>query len=317
MEGAPKSDKQLSDVKKNVTPHAAFDLTVNELVKKIEGNEQQLEALRQSWLEIGGKDRDKRPKELEKIAKKVKSKSLDVKNLLSQVNANKDLLDHQVEQGEVFASRVYLDGSNMIPSNKKEGKVTGLHSNINFTVGSNDHASYFATTFGDKGGIIIRFALDKRLWRAWKTDKTGPQEKGLGPRAPNTTTTLNDVAQPGVKYEMQEGDAFFKGVVVQGIPAQVTPLAQTKGTWKPSIEDLERTVQRLTKAQRKLDMELEGIDSEKQNVDAEQRQNTTAMEQLRNDWKPGELKSLEGLYMAMNLTKNALHSVRRKKATWK
>lgn len=314
MEGSPKSSKQLSDVQKYVTPDAAFDATMAELADAIKGHEPQVLALREQWNGIAAKDREKRLKDIGKLSGAVKKKSLNVKAILTQVNAKKEQFDEQIEQGEAFASRVYLDGSNMIPASKTSGTVTGLHSNINFSVGSADHASYFATTFGDKGGIVIRFALDKRLWRQWKIHKSGPQESGIGPRPPNMTTTLNDVAQPGVKYEMQEGKTFFEQVVVKDIPALVTQLPKNStAAWKPTGEDLARTVKRLAKAQLKLELELESLAASTPGYEAERDQNNVAKQQLEKTWTPTSDK-LADLYTAMNLTKNALHAVRRKKA---
>lgn len=313
MEGAPKSGKQLSDVQKFVTPDAAFDATMAELAETIKGHEEQVLVLRQQWADIATKEKAKRVKEIKKLNKVVRKKSLNAGEILALVDAKKDQFDDQIARGEVFASRVYLDGSNMIPADKTSGAVTGLSAGINFSVGSADHASYFATTFDEKGGIVIRFALDKGLWRKWKTEKSGPQKSGIGPRPQNMTTTLNDVAQPGVKYEMQEGKKFFEEVVAKDVPAQVTTLAKNVATWKPTGEDLARTVQRLAKAQRKLEQELTEIDLSAQIFDAERKQNSTAKEQLEKEWVPGPLESLEELYTAMNLTKNALHSVRRKK----
>ncbi|RUL77495.1 DUF4157 domain-containing protein [Dyella choica] len=310
MEGAPKSPKQLSDVQKLVTPQAAFDATMAELTEDIQGREKEVEALRLQWNSIATKEATRRSENIDKFGKKARKKSLDVRTILTQISSKKDQFDSQIEQGEVFASRVYVDGSNIIPANKRGGTVTGLSAGINFSVGSADHASYFATTFAGKGGIVIRFALDKTEWRKWKIAKSGPQESGIGPRPPNMTTTLNDVAQPGVKYQMEESNQFFNEVVVKSIPAVVTPLPKNNAAWRPTGEELQRTVQRLAKAQLKLEQELEGSDSP--DLGAERAQNDVAKQQLAKEWVPGPLESLTELYTAMNLTKNALHSVRRK-----
>ncbi|WP_377156331.1 hypothetical protein ACFJIX_29150 [Roseateles sp. UC29_93] len=90
MEGAPKSDKQRSDVAKNVTPQAALETILSEMGEKLEGQEKLIVGLREKWSEVALEEAPKKRADLAtKLQKQLRSKTLDMKKLLLDVYAKK------------------------------------------------------------------------------------------------------------------------------------------------------------------------------------------------------------------------------------
>lgn len=309
FEGQPKSDKQSAGVKKHLTPGAAYTVVIENLQLAYDIGEPELATLKELWGKLADMKDEARAKQIKTIKTRARKPAVDAKNVMEMVNATKLDLDEKIDTGEVFASRIEIDSSFLVSSQQTQGKITGLSDFINFSVGSSDHASYFMSSFNGKG-ILIRFALDKNAWREWKTQQTGPQKSGLGPSASNASTTLNDVGQPGVKYEMSGAapKSFFDTVVVKDIPVVITTMSPAP--FKASPQEIEHTFARLQKAQQKLEAALDP--SREAEFETESQQNEIAKKMLSQAGEGFDPRLLEELYTAMNLTKNALHSARRK-----
>ncbi|YAF95384.1 MAG: hypothetical protein AB3A66_22950 [Nodularia sp. CChRGM 3473] len=310
VEGEPKSEMQLAGIQKLV-PEVAIDKVLNEIENL---TDKQQVALKEDWQTFANlKDKDKgkalKEKKWDKKAKQLKLQTLP-STIINNTNEVANKLNTGLTEGTILASRISINNSHLIERKVGQGKVTGLSAPFNFSVGQPDHASYFTSTFNKKM-IMIEFCLNKEAWRDWKINKSGPQESNLGFSAPNKVMTLNDVNQPGVKYEINDNqvDNFYKEVIAKEVPAKITPLYPTsKYDPEPYIEN---AILRLKKVHNKLEKALQEVDKtlvEKEFIQLEESKQVLASEINKDSSK----EMLESLYKAISLTKNALHSVRRK-----
>lgn len=208
-------------------------------------------------------------------------------------------------------SRMAINGSHFIPAREHTGRITEIAAPFNFSVGHAGHAGYFASTFEGKT-ILIEFFLDKKAWTEWKVRRSGPQVARLGPSPRQKDMTLNDVTTAGVKYEIQESaavDEFFKTVIVTQIPAVITK--QSKEL-PPKSETLELDVARLKKASGKLKEVLNQLRSEHEAQIGPEIAQLEESERVLAALAEEKELDYEKFYAAISLTKNALHSARRK-----
>ena len=320
IEGETKSDKQEAGLLKHV-PAEALKLALAELERdSIKLDEKQQGTLQEHWNDVVSLGEKKKTKEKEittrisaadkeHIFRKLGMKASDILKKARQLQGQ---LEVALDDAAMFGSRLQIDGSHFISGTKQTGKVTGLIGSFNFSVGRPDHASYFASTFTGKA-ILIEFALDKAKWREWKDQLSGPQKANLGPRPPYMPMTLNDVEQPGVKYELQAGECqrFFQEVVVKDMPVTILPLPPSKGL---GPNDVQEAVTRLGRVCDKLKDQLQTLTEEESKHEVEQYGVAESLRKNADFANATQYGQLRDLYKAINLTKNALHSARRKAA---
>jgi hypothetical protein len=321
LEGKPKSEKSISGAQKLASSEAVKRVierseTLLENVKNqlmLENVKNQLIA---DWEEIQKakekqKEKTKNRSAKNKLYKQQQVKAEEIYQQLEEQEAN---LKIGIESGEFIPTRLQINGSHLLEAKKGIGKITGVSPcDFNFSVGTPIHSEYFATTGGNEGKWIqIEFGLKKEAWRKWKTEMSGPQVSGLGPSASNKVMTLNDVTKPGVKYEVKKNvlNTFFKEVIDQGKEVIITPLETKKNIISESIAI---EILRLKRSIEKLAMALDGLILA-ESVEKEEQQlkvGKNIFDIVGKKEKHSE-EELEELYKAISLTKNALHSMRRK-----
>lgn len=316
VEGKPKSPKQKADLLKHTPSYA-----INESLSKVQDLGEQLRStLTEHWTVIAAAKNEKaREKLLLKVKKdnKLRKRRADSLKIVKNAIELMDELNTNLLEGKVMGSRLQINGSHYIPYKDSTGKVTAITGPFNFSVGRQDHARYFAKGFDNS--ILIEFYLDKKAWRKWKIEKSGPQKKTLGPSPGSVLTTINDVTQPGVKYEVSAAAAlaFYKEVIAKDKPAKITIFDKSKSA-SHFESDLKDAAKRLQKVYEKLLKELRQYDPEETEAFAERKQLSVSEKVLTTvtkenlNWKKQSEDTRKELYSALSLTKNALHSVRRK-----
>jgi hypothetical protein len=275
------------------------------------------EQLTGDWNKIVDTKPNQRKKPIENLKKShfYKKQEIDATEVITDGLGKMKEMEEAIESGHLIASRTAINGSHFIPAKKHSGRITNIVSPFNFSVGHPGHTSYFASTFEGKT-ILIEFFLDKEAWAKWKINFSGPQISKLGPSSQTKLMTMNDVNKAGVKYEIADRvKEFFDEVIVKEIPAIVTPLG--KVNYQPDIETVKIDIIRLKKAHIKLDTLVSGlIDKYSGEIGPEIAQFKLAGKVLEEEASTKE-EYLADLYTSINLTKNALHSIRRKSATFK
>ena len=275
------------------------------------------EQLAGDWIKIVETKPKQRAKPLGNL-KKVqiyKKEELDATEVITGGLDKMKEMEMAIESGDLIASRTAIDGSHFIPAKQHSGRITGIVAPFNFSVGHPGHTSYFASTF-EGNTILIEFFLDKEAWSKWKINYSGPQITKLGPSSKVKLMTMNDVNKPGVKYEIADkAKEFFDEVIIKEIPAIVTPLGKVK--YKPDIETLQVDILKLKKAHAKLDNAVSGLLVKYSDEIGPEISQLKIAGQFLEEKPSTKDEYLEALYTAINLTKNALHSIRRKAESFK
>ena len=318
IEGETKSDKQDAGLKRHI-PGEALKKALAELETTVTLTEPQRDYVKTSWPDVSkldpkAKSFDRDLKTYDRAHQFKKNPPMKPSEILAKIVAAQRMLLAEIDAAAVFGSRLQIDGSHFIPGTAHSGWVTGMsESGINFSVGTEEHAKYFASTFEGKA-ILIEFALDKAKWREWKTMRSGPQKAGIGPSASYKAITLNDVDQAGVKYEVMPNECakFFKEVVATHVKATVKPIAKGGGL---TTEDVQLSIARLDRICQKLAREIAPLtDTATKEMDQ-----LKSSQSLRETFDAGKIattatagySAMSEMYRAISLTKNALHSVRR------